>query len=168
MANLNWKLLLLRALLIVAAGFWVFAPALRGDWLMDDDLYVTQNVLLNDPARLWKIWFAPGSLIEYYPIEASAQAIQWRLWHMDTLGYHATNLLLHLASALLVWRLLGKFGLRLAWLGGLIFAVHPVQVESVAWIAELKNTLSLPPLLLAMCAYIDYEERGKKRDYFLA
>jgi hypothetical protein len=75
---------------------------------------------------------------------------------------------LHIVGALLVWRLLSKFGLRLAWLGGLIFAIHPVQVESVAWIAELKNTLSLPPFLLAMCAWIDYEERGKKRDYFLA
>jgi len=168
MANPNWKLLLLRALLIVAAGLWVFAPALHGGWLMDDDLYLTQNALLNDPARLWKIWFAPGSLIEYYPIEASAQAVQWRLWHLDTLGYHLTNLVLHLLSALLVWRLLGKFGLRLAWLGGLLFAVHPAVVESVAWISELKNTLSLPFFLLSMCAWIDYEERGRSRDYVLA
>ena len=71
-------------------------------------------------------------------------------------------------SALLVWRLLAKFGLKSAWLGGLIFAVHPMMVESVAWISELKNTLSLPPFLLAMCAYIDYEERGRKKDYYKA
>jgi tetratricopeptide (TPR) repeat protein len=58
--------------------------------------------------------------------------------------------------------------MHLAWLGGLIFAIHPAQVESVAWIAELKNTLSLPPFLLAMCAYLDYEERGKSKDYWLA
>ena len=168
MANPNWKVLLLRALLIVAAGFWIFSPALHGDWLMDDDLYLTQNALLNDPARLWKIWFAPGSLIEYYPIEASAQAIQWHLWRYDTLGYHLTNLVLHAASALLLWRLLGKFGLRLAWLGGFLFVIHPAVVESVAWISELKNTLSLPFFLLSMCAWIDYEERGRSRDYFLA
>jgi protein O-mannosyl-transferase len=168
MANPNSRLLLLRALLIIAAGFWVFAPALRGDWIMDDDMYLTQNVLLHDPARLWKIWFAPGTLIEYYPIEASVQAIQWHLWHLNTLGYHLTNLVLHLAGALLVWRLLGKFGLRLAWLGGLLFAIHPAVVESVAWISELKNTLSLLPFLLAMCAWIDYEERGRPRDYYLA
>ena len=164
----HWKLLLPRALLIVAAGFWVFAPALHGDWLMDDDMYLTQNVLLHDPARLWKIWFAPGSFIEYYPIEASAQAVQWRLWHLDTLGYHLTNLILHLAGALLVWRLLSKFGLRLAWLGGFLFAIHPAVVESVAWISEFKNTLSLPFFLLSMCAWIDYEERGRSRDYVLA
>jgi len=168
MAIPHSKLRLLHALLIVAAAFWVFAPALNGDWLMDDDMYVTQNVLLHDPARLWKIWFVPGSLIEYYPLEATAQAVQWHLWHMQTLGYHLTNLILHIISALLIWRLLEKFGLRLAWLGGFLFAIHPAVVESVAWISELKNTLSLPPLLLAMCAWIDYEERGKPRDYFLA
>jgi hypothetical protein len=159
---------LLRALLIIAAGFWVFAPALRGDWLMDDDFYLPRNALLHDPHRLWKIWFAPGSLIEYYPIEASLQAIQWHFWHLDTLGYHLCNLLLHLAGALLVWRLLAKFGLRLAWLGGFLFAVHPAVVESVAWISEFKNTLSTPPFLLAMCFWIDFENRGHRRDYLLA
>lgn len=169
MANPNWKLIVLRALLIVAAGLWVFSPALQGGWLMDDDLYLTQNVLVDDPARLWKIWFAPGSLIEYYPIEASVQAIQWGLWGpSSTFGYHLTNLLLHLAGALLVWRLLAKFGLRLAWLGGFLFTIHPVVVESVAWISELKNTLSLPIFLLSICAWIDYEKQGRPRDYFLA
>ena len=149
MANPNCRLPLLRALLILAAGFWAFSPALQGDWLMDDDFYVTQNALLHDPARLWKIWFAPGSLIEYYPLEATLQAIQWHLWHYATLGYHLTNVILHLIGALLVWKLLSKFGLRFAWLGGLLFAIHPTAVESVAWISEFKNTLSLPPFLLA-------------------
>ena len=168
MAIPHSKLVLLRALLIVAAGCWVFAPALRGDWLMDDDMYMTQNALLGDPARLWKIWFAPGSFIEYYPIEETVQAAQWHFWQGQTLGYHFTNLVLHLVSALLVWRLLRKFGLRLAWLGGFLFAVHPVVVESVAWISELKNTLSLPPFLLAMCAWIDFDARRRPRDYAAA
>lgn len=168
MANTNWRLLLLRATLIIVAGFWVFSPALHGDWLMDDPFYLTQNALLGDPARLWKIWFAPGSLIEYYPLEASLQALQWHLWHEKTLGYHVTNVILHLLGALLVWRLLDKFGLRLAWLGGLLFAVHPAVVESVAWIAEFKNVLSLPPFLLSMCCWIDYEEHRRPRDYALA
>jgi len=162
------KLILLRALLIVMAGFWVFAPALRGDWLMGDDMYVTQNPLVNDPARLWKIWFVPGSLIEYYPIDATVQAIEWHLWHMNTLGYHLTNLTLHVLNGLLVWRLLAKFGLRYAWLGGFLFVIHPAVVESVAWITELKNTLSLFPFLFAMCAWIDYDEHARPRDYFLA
>ena len=168
MANSVRKLLLLRILLIVAAACWVFSPSLSGDWLMDDDFYLPQNALVNDPHRLWKTWFAPGSLMEYYPIEASVQAVQWHFWHLNTLGYHLTNLVLHIVGSLLVWRLLARFGLRLAWLGGFLFAIHPANVESVAWISELKNTLSLPPFLLAMCAWIDFQRLGRSRDYYLA
>jgi tetratricopeptide (TPR) repeat protein len=158
----------LRPWLIIAAGLLVFAPALRGDWLMDDDFYLTQNALLHDPHRLWKIWFAPGSLIEYYPVEATLQAVQWHFWHLNTVGYHLTNLILHLVNALLVWRLLARFHLRLAWLGGLLFAVHPAMVESVAWISEFKNALSLAPFLLALDRWISFEEEGRMRDYLLA
>ncbi len=163
----DWKFWL-KVLGILGAGLWIYAPVFHGDWLMDDDLYITNNHLLADPARLEKAWFQPGSFIEYYPIEQTVQWIQWQLWKNDTLGYHLTNLGLHLLSALLIWRLLTKFNLRRAWLGGLIFAIHPALVESVAWIVELKNTLSLPPFLLAMCFYIDYERYHRKRDYLLA
>ena len=65
--------LLLQTLLIVAAVLWIYWPSLHGDWLWDDNLYLTENPLLNDPARLWKIWFVPGSLVEYYPITESFQ-----------------------------------------------------------------------------------------------
>jgi tetratricopeptide (TPR) repeat protein len=159
---------LLQALTIAAAVLWIYWPALHGGWLWDDDVNITDNAITQSPTGLWSIWFEPGRTIDYYPIKASAQWIQWHLWGMNTLGYHLTNVGLHLIGALLVWRLLSKFHLRLAWVGGLIFAIHPVQVESVAWISELKNTLSLPPFLLAMCAWIDYEERGKAKDYGLA
>jgi tetratricopeptide (TPR) repeat protein len=164
----NGKLILLRAMLIVLAGLWVFWPALRGDWLWDDDRLITDNYQLRTWSGLWNIWFVPGSQWDYYPVEQTVLWLEWRLWHNETLGYHVITLVLHLLSALLVWRLLGKMGLRLAWLGGLLFAIHPVQVESAAWAAELKNTLSLPPLLLAMSFYLDYEERKKPRDYLLA
>jgi tetratricopeptide (TPR) repeat protein len=158
----------LQALIIAALVVWIYLPALHGDWLWDDGPLVADNAVVHDPSGLWKIWFEPGGLIDYQPLKVSVVWLQWRLWGADTLGYHLTNVVLHILSALLVWRLLGKFGLRLAWLGGLIFAIHPAQVESVAWIAELKNTLSLTPCLLAMCAWIDFDERGKRRDYFLA
>ena len=158
----------LKVLLIAAAGFWIYHPVLNGAWLMDDAIYLPHNPLLHDPARLWKIWFAPGSFIEYYPIEETVQWAQWQLWGNQTFGYHLTNVVLHLVNGLLVWRLLDKFGLKLAWLGGLLFVIHPAAVESVAWISELKNTLSLLPFLLAMCAWFDYEERNRPRDYYLA
>jgi hypothetical protein len=166
-SGVPWQALL-QALVIAATVLWIYWPALHGDWLWDDNIDITNNSITQSPSGLWSIWFEPGSQLDYYPIKQSVQWVQWHLWGMDTLGYHLTNVLLHIVGALLVWRLLSKFGLRLAWLGGLIFAIHPVQVESVAWIAELKNTLSLPPFLLAMCAWIDYEERGKSKDYWLA
>src|SRR5580658_2486175 len=105
---------LLQALLIVAAGFWVFWPALHGGWIGDDTWYIVENPLMNDPARIWKAWFQLGSWVEYYPLEETVQWGQWQLWHDDTFGYHLTNVVLHLISALLVWRLFSKFGLRLA------------------------------------------------------
>jgi len=164
----NGKLFPLQVTIIVAAVLWIFWPALHGDWLWDDGLYLTNNPLLHDPNRLWKIWFAPGSFIEYYPLEETVQWVQWQLWQNETFGYHLTNVILHIGNALLVWRLFNKFGLRFAWLAGLIFAIHPAMVESVAWIVELKNTLSLMPFLWAMCAWIDYEEHERRRDYLLA
>lgn len=167
-APAKWNLFLLQGMIIAVASFWIFWPALHGDWLWDDDFDIVHNTAMQGPAGLWKIWFEPGSQIDYYPVKASVQWIQWNLWGLDSFGYHLTNLLLHILSGLLLWRLLAKFGLRLAWLGGLLFVIHPVQVESVAWIAELKNTLSLPPFLLAMCAFIDYDEYKRLRDYLLA
>ncbi len=164
----GFGLFLLRAGLLIGAGIWIYSPVLRGGWLWDDDLYITQNALMHDPARLWKTWFEPGSLVNYFPITATAQWVEWELWGNDTLGYHLVNLGLHLLNSFLVWRLLAKFRLRLAWVGGLIFAIHPTAVESVAWICELKNTLSLVPLLMAMLAWIDHEESPSRGRYFLA
>jgi hypothetical protein len=165
--SMNWKVAL-KALVIVAAGLWIYWPALHGEWLMDDNFYIAQNPLLRDPSGLWNIWLLPGTLIEYYPVAQSVQWFEWQFWGGDTFGYHLVSVLLHVISALLVWRLLDKFNLRLAWLGGLLFAIHPQQVESVAWISELKNTLSLPFFLLSMGAWIDYEEHRRPGSYLWA
>jgi tetratricopeptide (TPR) repeat protein len=163
----GWKLTA-QFLVLAAAVFLVFSPAFHGDWLWDDDTDITANPLTKSPTGLWAIWFQPGVLLDYYPVKASVQWLEWQLWNDDPLGYHLTNVVLHVVGACLVWKLLAKLGVKFAWLGGLIFAVHPVNVESVAWIAELKNTLSLPPFLLAMCAWIDYDGQRRKRDYFLS
>jgi tetratricopeptide (TPR) repeat protein len=156
-----------QAILIIVADAWIYSPAFHGTWLWDDNLEITENVLLRGPAGLWKIWFAsPGP--DFFPLKTTLQWVQWQLWQNHPFGYHLTSVGLHLLGALLLWHLLGKLGVRLAWLGGLLFAVHPVAVESVAWIAELKNTLSLPLLLLALCAWIDYDGRGRRTDYLRA
>ncbi len=162
----NWKSWLPKVLFIAGLTLWIYWPALRGEFIWDDEWYITLNPLLLHADGLWKFWFQPGSWVEYYPVEETVLWLQWQLFGgSDTLGYHLTNLLLHFTSALLVWRLLSRFGLRFAWLGGLIFAIHPVQVDSVAYICELKNTLTLPFFLLAMLAWLDYDESRSKEDY---
>lgn len=157
-------MILLQAAVILAAGWFAFSPALHGTWLWDDRLDIPNNPLLRDTAGLAKIWTEPALLYDFYPLKHTVQWVQWQLWHEHTFGYHLTNVALHLLGALLFWRVLRQLGLRLAWLGALLFAVHPVVVESVAWTAELKNTLALPPLLLAVSAFIAFVERGRRSD----
>ncbi len=162
-----WQLWL-RVGIITLVTAWIYWPAVKGGFVWDDTLYILDNPLLRDVGGLWRIWFEPGSSTEYYPLEETTQWLEWQLWADRAMGYHVVNIILHIASSLLVWRLFSKFDLRLAWWGGLIFALHPAQVESVAWIVELKNTLSLPFFLLAMCFWIDYDAHRQKRDYVWA
>ena len=164
----TWWSAFVRALVIAAVTFWIYWPSLHGGWLWDDDSYITDNRLLHSWSGLWTLWFQPGSFRDWYPLEESMLWIEWHLWGMDTLGYHLVNVLLHFANALLAWRLLNRLGLRLAWVGGLLFAVHPLQVESVAWISELKNTLSLLFILSAMIAWLDFDARKSPRAFWLA
>jgi len=142
---------------IAAATALVYAPALRGTWFWDDPAEIVENKALHTLAGLRDIWFAPDTP-DYYPLKTSLQWLQWHAWGDSVLGYHLTNIGLHLLGALLLWRVLGRLGVRLAWVGGLIFAIHPLAVESVAWISELKNVLSLPFMLLSFEAWIRFDE----------
>ena len=151
----------LQAAVLVAVGLWVFSPAFSGTLIWDDDAELTLNPVLRDPAGLLKVWAAPN-LPDYFPLKSAVQWVQWHLWGDRVLFYHLTNVALHLLAAMLLWRLFAGLGLKLAWLGALLFAIHPLTVESVAWISELKNVLSLPLLLLAMLAYLDWDE-GRAR-----
>jgi hypothetical protein len=159
-----------RAALIVLLGIGIYGPALHGGWVWDDLTEIPQNGVLSDPHGLAKIWVGSAGP-DYFPLKTSVQWVLWRAWGENVFGYHLVSLGLHLLGAFLFWRLLQKLGLRLAWLGGLFFVVHPLVVESVAWIAELKNTLSLVFLLEAMLAYVRFEEGAsgaRRRPYALA
>jgi len=145
---------LLKGAILVLAGWFAFSPALRGGWVWDDASEIHLNPILRDPHALGRIWLSPAGS-DYFPLKTTLQWILWQAFGDRPLCFHVASLGLHLLSALLFWRLLGKLGVRLAWFGGLLFAVHPLAVESVAWSAELKNTLSLAFVLAAMVAYVD-------------
>lgn len=162
----SWRRLVPGTVLVVAA-FLVYFPTLHGDWLWDDNFLVRFNPLMADAGGWWKIWFAPPGP-EYLPLSSTLEWALWRVFGDDTLPFHVVSIALHLASAFLLWRLFARLGLRLAWLGGFLFLVHPLAVESVSWISELKNTLSLPLLLLALLFWLDYDERPRPAYYLAA
>jgi len=147
------------ALAMILAAGWIYWPAMHGGWVWDDKNEVTQMAALDGPGALGKIWLTPATG-DYYPVKTTLEWLEWRWWGDSTFGYHLINVGLHACGAVLLWRLLKKLGVRCARFGGLLFAVHPVAVESVAWVDELKNTLSLPFLLLAMIAYVRFSGAG--------
>ena len=130
------------SLLLVAVTLVAYLPALRGQFVWDDDDYVVNNLLLHSLKGLSQIWFAPGTTPQYYPLSFTSFWVDYHLWKLNPLGYHLTNILLQAINAILLWTLLRRLRVPGAWLAAAIFAVHPVNVESVAWITERKNVLA--------------------------
>lgn len=148
---------------LVGATLAAYEPALRAGFVWDDDYYVTANPLLTAPDGLRRIWFATDAPSQYFPLTYSAFRIQYALWGADPAGYHWTNVLLHAANAGLVAWAMRRIGLPGGWLAAALFALHPVHVESVAWITELKNTLSLHLMLWALHAWIAFSDPTRRR-----
>ena len=174
----RWEAALFKAALIVLACLWVYSPTYHGDWLWDDDQLLTQNLTVQhrvspDPnvppdsfRSLAKLWFNPDGA-DYFPLSYTALWAQWPFFGQQSTGYHVTTILLHTISALLLWALLAQMKLPGAWLAAAIFAVHPVCVESVAWVSETKNTLSLALFLVAAIYWVrqDDEPNGDRRTW---
>ena len=140
----------------------IYRPAWHGGFIWDDDRYVTQNRLLTAPDGLRRIWFSLDAPSQYFPLTYSVLRIERSLWGLNPTGYHWVNILLHVANALLVWRVLSRLKIPGASLAAAVFAVHPVQVESVAWIAELKNVLMGFFFLLTLWMWIEYVDPTRR------
>ena len=153
----------LKGLFLVAAVIFAYQQAWNAGFVWDDDIYVTQNQLLSAPDGLKRIWFSLDSPSQYFPLVYTTFRWERGLWGLNPAGYHWVNILLHAANALLVWRLLRRLGVPGAWLAAAIFALHPVQVESVAWITERKNVLTLFFSLFTMLAWVEFAEEQKPR-----
>src|SRR5208283_5092379 len=149
--------------LIVLLVFLAYLPALRGGFIWDDDCWTTNlSALFQDTSGLRLIWFQPTALQQYYPLSGTTFWLDYQLWKFWTTPYHVENVLLHALAALLFWRLLLRLQLPGAWLASAVFALHPVMVESVAWITERKNVLSLVFYLGALLAYGRYAQWVKR------
>ena len=145
---------------LVVAVFLVYQPAWQGGLLWDDDAHVTRPELRSWHG-LYRIWFDVGATLQYYPLLHSAFWLEHKLWGDATLGYHLVNIFLHATAALMVALILRRLAIPGACLAAAIFALHPVQVESVAWITEQKNTLSAVFYLGAALLYLRFDQTRK-------
>ena len=152
-----WQHTALIAAIIVAVVV-VYLPVLRGDFVWDDFLLITGNPLLQNFSGLLEIW-SGGRTADYFPLTNTVFWIEHHLFGVNANGYHAVNILLQIANALLVWRLLKRLNIPGAWLAGLIFGIHPVHVASVAWISELKNLLAMFFALLSVLCFLKLDDK---------
>ncbi len=140
--HLNRKQFALMALVLAGITVMAYLPALRGQFIWDDNNYVTDNLWLRSLKGLGQIWFAPGAEPQFYPLSFSSFWVDYHLWKLNPLGYHLTNVLLQALNSILLWTILRRLRAPGAWLAAAIFTVHPVNVESVAWVTERKNVLA--------------------------
>jgi len=133
---------LARAAVLIAVTIIAFLPATRAGYIWDDDDHIYNNTTLRSAEGLKQIWTEIGATPQYYPLTHTTFWLEYQLWGDSPTGYHINNILLHGLAVLLLWRLLKLMGIPGAWLVAALFAVHPMQVESVAWITERKNVLS--------------------------
>lgn len=143
----------LLAALLVLLAFIAYLPALNAGFIWDDDILLTANPNMIDVGGLTKIWLGKGTC-DYTPLTLTSFWLEKRLWADTPTGYHVVNILFHALAAVLLWRVLGKMQLPGAWLAALLFAIHPVNVASVAWIAERKNTLSAALFFGSVLAFL--------------
>jgi len=158
--------------LLILAGFILavlaaYLPALKAGYVWDDD-GILENPLLRNARGLWTLWTSPSRIPQghYWPLLYTSYWMEYQLWGAHPFGYHLNNILLHGLNAFLVFMILRRLNLRYAWLAAGLFALHPVEVESVAWISERKNVLSGAFFFLSAWLYLYYKECGRRRYYY--
>lgn len=153
-----------RAIALFALALLVFGFDLGREFYFDDTVYIADHALLHRDDALRAFWFTTEAF-NYYPVFWSLLRAQWLLWDDAAAGYHAVNLLVHCVNALLVWRIARAWQVPGAWWIAALFAVHPVNVQTLAWAAEQKNTWSFLFMALAVLAFIAHTRRGGWRYY---
>ncbi len=132
----------MQVFVIVFITFMAYTPAIRGGFIWDDDDYVTNNMVLRASDGLIRIFLEPQSIPQYYPLVHAGFWTEYQLWGLWPMGYHIVNILLHSLGAIMLYQVLKQLDMPGAWWAAAVFALHPVHVESAAWITERKNVLS--------------------------
>lgn len=154
-------------LVLAVVTMLAYHPAWHGGVLWDDDPHIG-GPELRTLDGLRRIWFVPRTTQQYYPLLHTSYWLQQKLWGDSITGYHIVNVLLHIGCVVLVLRIVRVLRVPGAELAATIFALHPVNVETVAWIAERKNTLSGVFALAATLWYLRFDENRSRRSYALA
>src|SRR6185312_186903 len=149
-------------ILITLVALAAYLPTLRNGFVWDDDTFLTDNALIKAPDGLRRFWLTTEPP-DYWPVTSTTLWAEWRLWGRNATGYHVTNLLLHIAEAGLLWGILRRLRAPGALFAALLFAAHPVNVESVAWIAQRKNLMAMLFALGTVWFFLDAEERPQSR-----
>src|ERR1700694_1453841 len=162
-----WQRDWILALALFAVTLIAYSPAWNGKPIWDDDEHLTKPEL-RSLHGLVQIWTHVGTTHQYYPLLHTVFWIEHRLWDDSYVAYHLVNIALHVGSALLLVKILQELKVAGAWLAGAIFALHPLQVESVAWMSELKNTLSTVFFLSSALLYLRFDRTRDRSAYFVA
>lgn len=147
------------AVLLAAATVAAYWPALHAGFVWDDDTFLTANDLIKSVHGLYRFWFTRDAP-DYWPVTSTSLWLEWRLWGLNATGYHVTNVLLHVAESLLLWRLLRRLNIPGAYLAAFLFALHPINVESVAWITQRKNLMAMLFFLLSIDRFAAWLDSG--------
>jgi tetratricopeptide (TPR) repeat protein len=154
-------------LLVIVATVIAYLPVWHAKPIWDDNAHITASYLRSGQG-LAAIWTKLGATQQYYPLVHTVFWIEQKLWGDSLFGYHLFNILIHALSAVVLFSILRRLAIPGAWLAAGLFALHPVQVESVAWISELKNTLSGLFFFLSILSYLNFDETRSLRAYFAA
>lgn len=157
----------LGAALLVLSALIAYLPAINAGFVWDDNLLLTENRQMEGVSGLNQIWLGKNSC-DYTPLTLTTFWLEHALWDNTPMGYHVVNILLHALAAILLWQNLSILRIRGSWLAALLFVIHPVNVASVAWIAELKNTLSAALFFASLLAFLISRERRNESFYALS